>query len=716
MNTNNFFSTIKKWVKQGGHFLAPHWRRFRVSFGHFWHKFQLTRWLIILFLSFFLVMSIYLTYQAKTANVGDLKSALEKPTLVYDVKNKKAGSLYSQKGTWVKLNQISTNVQDAVISTEDRGFYKEYGFSIKGIGRAALLYGMNKVMGRNYISGGGSTLTQQLVKNAFLSQQQTFTRKAKELFLSIEVENVYTKSEILEMYLNNAYFGNGIWGVQDASKRYFGVSASQLTAPQAAVLAGMLTSPSAYNPDDHPAASKQRRNVVLSLMAENHKITKAQAKIYQNTALVTTNAYSDTSDYKYPYYFDAVINEAINRYGLTESDIMNRGYKIYTYLNQNDQTNMQSQFKNSSYFPTNASDGTKVQAASIAINPKTGGVAAVVGGRGKHVFRGFNRATQIKRQPGSTLKPIAVYAPALASGYSYDSTLQDKLQSYGTNHYRPKNYNNQYAGSIPMYKALAESRNAPAVWLLNKIGVSKGYASVEKFGINLDKGDKNLALALGGLTAGVSPYQLASAYTAFANNGELAQTGFIRKIVDSSGKTIVNNTPQTKRVVSKKVAKQMTSMMMGVYSDSYGTGVNAKPYGYTIAGKTGSTEVDGGSTSDATSDEWMVGYTPDVVVATWEGFDDTTKTNHLENLSGVGMSGLFKAEMETILPNTAGTSFNTSSASSLAAAESSGSASGIWNSIQSGASSAQKEIAKGTDSFKEKASEWIDKAKDFIGN
>ncbi|WP_412988301.1 PBP1A family penicillin-binding protein [Pediococcus siamensis] len=716
MNTNNFFATLKRWFKQLGHFLSPYWHRVSAFLRRYWRRFQLTRWLVIVFLSFFLVMSAYLTYQAKTANVGDLKSALEKPTVVYDAKNQKAGSLYSQKGTWVKLKNISVNVQNAVISTEDRGFYKEYGFSIKGIGRAALLYVMNKVMGRNYISGGGSTLTQQLVKNAFLSQQQTFTRKAKELFLSIEVENVYTKSEILEMYLNNAYFGNGVWGVQDAAKRYFGVSASQLTVPQSAVLAGMLTSPSAYNPEDHPAASKKRRNVVLSLMAENNKITTAQAKAYQKTALVTSNGYSDTSDYKYPYYFDAVINEAISRYGLTESDIMNRGYKIYTYLNQSDQTSMQNEFKTASYFPADASDGTKVQAASIAINPKTGGVVAVVGGRGKHVFRGFNRATQMKRQPGSTLKPIAVYAPALASGYSYDSTLQDKLQSYGTNNYRPKNYNNQYDGTIPMYKALAESRNAPAVWLLNKIGVSKGYASAEKFGLNLGKSDKNLALALGGLSTGVSPYQMASAYTAFANNGELAQTGFIRKIVDSSGKTIVNNTPQKKRIISTKVAKEMTSMMIGVYSDSYGTGVNAKPYGYTIAGKTGSTEVDGASTSDATSDEWMIGYTRDVVVATWEGFDDTTKTNHLENLSGVGLSTLFKSEMESILPNTAGTSFGTTNAASLAAAENSSSGSGIWDSIQNGASSAEKQFSKGTESFKEKASEWVDKAKSFFGD
>lgn len=213
---------------------------------------------------------------------------------------------------------------------------------------------------------------------------------------------------------------------------------------------------------------------------------------------------------------------------------------------------------------------------------------------------------------------------------------------------------------------------------------------------------------------GISPYQLASAYTAFANNGELAQTGFIRKIVDSSGKTVVNNTPQKKRVISKKVAKEMTSMMIGVYSDSYGTGASAKPANYTIAGKTGSTEVDGASSSDATGDEWMVGYTPDMVVATWEGFDDTTKTNHLENLSGVGLGTLFKSEMESILPNTPGTEFGTSNASSLASGENSGS-SNLWDSIKNGTSSAEKNFSQGTDSMKQKANEWLDKAKNFIG-
>lgn len=707
-------SAIKAFLQKIGAFLKPVWDKIHPFIHKYWHRYQLTRWIIVVALAVVFFSSAILTYQAKTANVKNLKAALSQPTLVYDKNNAKAGSLYSQKGTWKNLDNISPNVQNAVIATEDRNFYKEYGFSIKGIGRAFVMYGVNKLLGRDYISGGGSTLTQQLVKNAFLSQQQTFTRKAKELFLSIEVENVYSKKDILAMYLNNAYFGNGVWGVQDAAERYFGVSASELSVPQAATLAGMLTNPSGYNPIDHPKNAFSRRNVVLSLMAETGKISKADAKSYAQTAISTSDNYNSEDGYKYPYYFDAVIDEAISKYGLTEPDIMNRGYKIYTYLNQDSQQGMQDTFGNSANFPVDATDGTKVQAASVAVNAKNGGVEAVVGGRGNHVFRGYNRATQIKRQPGSTLKPIAVYAPALASGYSYSSMLEDKLQTYGTNKYKPENYNNEYAGKIAMYQALEQSKNAPAVWLLNKIGVDKGYDYTKKFGLNPSKDDKNLAMALGGLTNGVSPIQLASAYTAFANNGTLSKTGFICKIVDASGNTIVNNTTESKRVISKKVAKEMTSMMLGVYGDSSGTGYGAEPSGYTIAGKTGSTEADTGtSLSDATRDKWMVGYTKDVVVATWEGFDDTNKTHHLENITGVGMNSMFKSEMSAILPNTKGTSFDVKSASTLA---NSGNdvTSNVWDNIEDGTSSITDSISRGASGVKEKAGEFFNEAKKFI--
>ena len=699
--TNSFWSRLRQWFR-------PRWQRFSRSFRYRWSKWHLTKWLLIGILSVVLVLSSFLTYQAKTANVENLESSLAKSTEIMDVSNKKAGELYAQKGTYVKLSKISPNVSKAVLSTEDRNFYKEHGFSVKGIGRAVLLFAQNKLLHRDYISGGGSTLTQQLVKNAYLSQEQTLTRKLKELFLSIQVENVYSKDDILTMYLNNAYFGNGVWGIQDAARKYFGRNASELTIPQSAVLAGMLTSPSAYNPINHPKAAKQRRNVVLQLMVENKQISQAQADRYKQKAIKVRDTYVHKDGYKYPYYFDAVIDEAINKYHLSESEIMNKGYKIYTNLNQAQQLSMQTNFKNDYLFPSDASDGTKVQAASIAVSPQTGGVRAVVGGRGEHVFRGYNRATQIKRQPGSTIKPLAVYTPALQAGYNFDSELVDEHKSYGSNHYAPKNYDNMYSGKIPMYQALAESKNAPAVWLLNQIGVNKGYQSVKKFGLPVTKSDDNLALALGGLSTGVSPQQLAGAYTTFANDGKRMKPYYIRKIVDSTGKVVVDNTqnPEGKKIISKNVAKQMTSMMLGVFNS--GTGVDAKPAGYSVAGKTGSTEADSSATGQATKDKWIVGYTPDLVVATWEGFDSTNSDHHLENLSGNGVGPLFQSEMTGMLPYTQNSEFNTQDAQTIVADRNKKDQStGFWGTVEKKAGDYVNDIGQGANEIKEKAAKFL---------
>lgn len=668
------------------------------------HRYQLIRWFIVACLSIFLATSIYLIYVAKTANVKGLENALERPTTIYDKDGDRAGYLYSQKGTWVSLDKISPNVADAVLSTEDRNFYHEYGFSIKGMMRALLLNLKNRIMGSSDIAGGGSTLTQQLVKNAFLSQEQTISRKAKEIFIAMQVENTYSKKQILAMYLNNAYFGNGVWGIEDASEKYFGVHASQLTVPQAATIAGMLKNPNGYNPKDHPAESRQRRNVVLTLMKDNGKLTREQMKSYQDSPMITSDNYQYDSGYRYPYFFDAVIDEAIKKYGLSEEDIMNRGYKIYTTLDQNYQSTMQTDFADSSLFPYDADDGTRAQGASIAIDPKTGGVTALVGGRNdSHVFRGYNRATQLVRSPGSTIKPLAVYAPALQHGYHYDSMVEDKYQAYGSNKYSPKNATGTYQGKIMLYQALAESKNTTAVWLLNKIGVSEGYRSAEKFGLKLSDSDKNLSLALGGLEKGVSPMTMASAYSAFANEGVKYDAHFIRRIVDASGKTIVDEEDaDSTRVVSEKVANEMTSMMIDVYKN--GTGVSAKPYGYTIAGKTGSTQGNGVDPTAADTDRWYIGYTPDVVLATWVGFD--SNKNSIENAGTRGGAALFKSEMEGILPKTKQSQFKVKAASTLAY-ENISSSSNLWDSIKN----AGANIEKSGSGIKQKVDSWIDAGK-----
>lgn len=256
-----------------------------------------------------------------------------------------------------------------------------------------------------------------------------------------------------------------------------------------------------------------------------------------------------------------------------------------------------------------------------------------------------------------------------------------------------------------MYKALAESKNAATVWLLNKIGVQNGYNMVKKFGLDVSKSDDNLSLALGGITKGVSPYEMAGAYTAFANNGVKSSPYLITKIVNASGKTIVNNKISSKRVISKKTANEMTSMMIDVFND--GTGVNAKPYGYTIAGKTGTTKADSGTdTSD--KDHWYIGYTPDIVVATWVGFDSSKYS--LNNEGVRGGSALFKNEMENILPYTAKTSFSVKSASSRLASSNNSSSDSIWNGLKN----AGESVSKSANSLREKASSWFDEGKEKI--
>ncbi|MQS53306.1 PBP1A family penicillin-binding protein [Companilactobacillus mishanensis] len=669
-------------------------------FKRYWKRFQITRWLILIVLTLILVLSTFWTYKAKTSNIEDLKASLQTKTTVYDKDGANAGALYSRKGTYVGLDRISPNIQNAVISTEDRTFWTNPGFSIKGYARAAV-----GLIIHHGVTGGGSTLTQQLAKNALLTQRQTFSRKGEELFLSIEINKVYSKKSILAMYLNNAYFGNGVWGVQDASKKYFDKNASDLNPAEGAVLAGILKAPNDYNPIDSMANSKARRNLVLDLMADNQKLTSQQASYYKGTPIDLNDGYQVSSSYKYPYFFDAVIDEAVNKYGLKEDDILNKGYKIYTTLNQNMQSSMEDSFDNSGLFPANAADGKEAQGASIAVDPQTGGVLAVVGGRGEHTFRGLNRATQMKRQPGSTIKPLAVYTPAIQSGYSYDSELKDEVTSFGKNKYTPTNADGLYQDKIPMYKALAQSENVPAVALLDKIGVKKGVSSVENFGIKVNKDDQNLALALGGLSTGVSPIQMARAYTAFANEGKLSSTHFITKIVDATGTVVVDNTDNTtKQIISKDTAKEMTSMMLGVYNE--GTGRTAKPSGYDIAGKTGSTEVPR-SYGYGTKDQWMIGYTPDIVVASWIGFDETNTTHYLPGVSETGVAPLFKNEMSGILPSTAGTDFNTKDAAQIANENS--------DNNSSGSEGFAKSFEDGVNGVKDKASEWYNDIKNFFG-
>lgn len=697
MNTDDFFQKIKIKLIQFWRWLSPYLARFWQKFSQLWKKYHMTKISILAVLTVTLVLTVYLSFLARSADVETLQDGLQQTTTIVDASGDEAGDISSQKGTQVSLDEIDDQIEDAVISTEDQRFYSHYGFDPIGIGRAAVGFVIN-----GEIVGGGSTLTQQLAKNAYLSADQTIIRKLKELFLAIEIEKHYTKDEILEMYLNNAYFGNGVWGVEDASLRYFGKSAQDVTIGEAATLAGMLTAPSAYNPIDNYDSAINRRDTVLSLMENTQAITPEQRQQAQSTGLQLTNAYDNTGDYTYPYYFDAVINEAVNRYGFDEEELLNRGYTIYTSLDQNQQQGMTNVYEQDQLF-AQAPDGTNAQSASVAINPQTGGITSVVGGRGEYSLRGFNRATQMKRQPGSVIKPLGVYAPALEEGYEVDSMLQDELTSYGETEYTPTNLSGEYQGEVPLYEALANSLNAPTVWLLDEIGIDTGIQELEEFGINVTEDDYHLgSIALGGMNSGTSPLDIASAYSTFANNGVRIQPHFITQIVDASGNVVVDNTePESTRVLSEEVNEDMNRLLLGVFSD--GTAQENQPNGYTVAGKTGTTE---NSNGNGSSNQWIAGYTPDLVIASWMGFDETSDNHYLSQYASQGIGMVLKEQMEAMLPYTNQTQFNVETIQPES--DEGGQGSNILNQIESGLQGAADNIQRGAGELYERATDLWD--------
>lgn len=630
----------------------------RKKLGHvgpirkFWRRYHLTKIVLILGLSTGLLVGTYLFAVAKSTNVNDLQNALKTRTLIFDREEKEAGALSGQKGTYVELTDISKNLQNAVIATEDRSFYKNDGINYGRFFLAIVTAGR---------SGGGSTITQQLAKNAYLSQDQTVERKAKEFFLALELTKKYSKDQILTMYLNNAYFGNGVWGVEDASKKYFGVSASEVSLDQAATLAGMLKGPELYNPLNSVEDSTNRRDTVLQNMVAAGYIDKNQeteAAEVDMTSQLHDKYEGKISDYRYPSYFDAVVNEAVSKYNLTEEEIVNNGYRIYTELDQNYQANMQVVYGNTALFPR-AEDGTFAQSGSVALEPKTGGVRGVVGqvaDNDKTGFRNFNYATQSKRSPGSTIKPLVVYTPAVEAGWALNKRLDNHTMQYDS--YKVDNYAGiKTSREVPMYQALAESLNLPAVATVNDLGVDKAFEAGEKFGLNMEKVDRVLGVALG---SGVetNPLQMAQAYAAFANEGLMPEAHFISRIENASGQVIASHKNSQKRVIDKSVADKMTSMMLGTFTN--GTGISSSPADYVMAGKTGTTEAV--FNPEYTSDQWVIGYTPDVVISHWLGFPTTDENHYLAGSTSNGAAHVFRNIANTILPYTPGSTFTVENA------------------------------------------------------
>ena len=337
---------------------------------------------------------------------------------------------------------------------------------------------------------------------------------------------------------------------------------------------------------------------------------------------------------KYPYYIDYIIDEAVNKYDLTKNEVLSGGLHIYTELNPVIQDALEEVYEDESYFPESKPDQL-IQSGSVFLNPKTGGIRALVGGRGEYTYGRFNNATELVRQPGSTLKPI-IYTAALEQGYQISDVLVD--EPININGYAPKNFDHKFRGQVTMYDAVTQSYNVPPVWLLNNIGIETGVRTVERFGIPLEEQDHNLGLALGGLHRGTSPLQMAQAFSAFANDGVMLEAHAIVEIKDSEGEVIGKWREQSVEVTEAEVAQQMTYMLKGAVE--VGTAMKAQISGMEVAGKTGTTQLPFTGV-DGSKDHWFVGYTPDIVGAFWLGYDKTDAEHYLTSTSSFTVPPIF---------------------------------------------------------------------------
>ena len=414
-----------------------------------------------------------------SSDVSKLEEPEPRPTFIYDQNGEVVSKISNSNIEGVRLDQIPKELIEAVISVEDQQFYKHNGINYFGIARA---FTQNLLKGE--VVAGGSTITQQLSKNVFLTQERTYSRKFKELIIAKKIERTYSKDDIMERYLNQIYFGEGAWGVQRAAQIYFGKDVSELTLSESATLAGLIKAPSHLSPYKNLEKSVQRRNIVLSLMKSEKYISQAEFDEAIGQEIVLADPTMPNYKGKYPYYIDHIIDEAVNKYELTKNEVLSGGLHIYTALNPVIQDALEEVYQDDRYFPESKPDQL-IQSGSVFLNPKTGGISALVGGRGEYTYGRFNNATQLVRQPGSTLKPIAVYTPALEQGYQISDLLVD--EPININGYSPKNFDQKFRGQVTMYDAVAQSYNIPPVWLLNNIGIENGVRTVERFGIPLEE-------------------------------------------------------------------------------------------------------------------------------------------------------------------------------------------------------------------------------------
>jgi penicillin-binding protein 1A len=534
-------------------------------------------------------------------------------SVIYDINGEEITEVGQVKRTYVPYDDIPKILEEAVLATEDARFYEHNGVDIIRLG-GALLANVQEGFGAE----GGSTITQQVIKNSLLTTEKTITRKVQEVWLAFQLEQKYSKQEIIEMYLNKIYFPGNVYGVAQAAESFYGKDLSELELHEAAMIAGIPQSPNNYNPRTNPEGAEKRRNIVLTLMAKHGFITEAEADEAKKIPVQSTVIEPTEKANPYHAFVEEVIEEVKEK---TDIDAGSAGLKIYTTLDPKAQDTVENALNGDTLnYPDD-----KLQAGIALIDTQTGEIRAIGGGRNQPVG-GYNYATDTRRQPGSTIKPILDYGPAiehLEFTSTYDQII-DEPYTYSDGKTPINNWDRDYKGQMSIRQALADSRNIPALKALQKVGLEKAQDFAQGLGIPLP--EIHESYAIGGFKHGVSPLQMAGAFSAFGNNGIFIEPHAVKKIVLSDG-TEISLAPDPEPAMSDYTAFMITDMMKSVVE--YGTGQSVAIPGVNIAGKTGTTNFTDDDRakynipSGAAKDAWFVGYNPNYTAAVWTGYNIT---------------------------------------------------------------------------------------------
>lgn len=517
----------------------------------------------------------------------------------------------SGKNAYVIFDELKPHTIDAFVSVEDKRF-----FNHKGIDYIRILGAIKNNILNPDKKQGGSTITQQVIKNTQLSSEKTISRKLKEIKLAKQLEKQYSKQQILEMYLNSIYFGNGCYGIENASRYYFDKSSSDLSIAESALLASTINAPSVYDPVSNQEKTNQRKDLILSLMLKNNKISQTE---FQESSQEIIKIEKANKSYKNQYY-KGVIAEACKILKVTENQLRHKDVKLYTYYNPEIQAKLEELIVSQNYTADN-----QAKLGSIVLDNQTKAVVAFASNGSLDLLNTY-------RQPGSLIKPILVYAPAFESGkYSPSSFVLDEQTCFGA--YCPENASQKYHGMVTVKDAIAKSLNIPAVKVFEDVGISQSKNFASSLGIKFDNQDNNLALSLGGFTKGTTLKQLCDAYMCFANNGQFCQSCFIEKIVDNNDQIKYQRQIFTRQAVKESVAFLINDCLAEV--SKAGTAKRMNSLGFSVCAKTGTVGTKSGNT-----DAYNVAYTPEHTVCCWIG-SNTISAPLAKNISGATYPTMF---------------------------------------------------------------------------